>query len=510
MDIKISWLVNLSNRFLESGIKQHSIKKGLTNNIMGFKVYIRADGSLQIGLGHLVRCSALANMIKDYFEVNFISKEIPDTMFAELNKSGFNCTKIESEEEFFCQLNDKSIAVLDDYRFGTDYQKKVKGTGAKLVCIDDLHDKEFVADLIINHAPGITLQDYKAKSYTQFALGIEYALLRPVFLEQAKKTREIGKIEKLLICFGGGDLKNLTLNTLKVSLEFKEFIKIIVVTGAAYKITEDFKQLIKSDKRIDHRHALNDKQMLTAMLEAELAILPSSGILYEALATKCLVISGTYMDNQILLYESAKKQHLFIDAVTFSKAKLIKAIKQAFSPSFKLSQKIDGNSGRRILNSILRSTVSLKSVSINDSEVLYNLVNDPEVRKNSFNSKIIQREEHNSWFFHKVNSTKCKMYILYLMDSPVGQIRFDLNENSEWEIDYSIDKKFRGKGLGRCIIELGLNKLGEYSAQIIAFVKPENRSSIKIFESLGFQKTEYVHLNNGYLKFGFQLVVSEN
>ena len=139
---------------------------------MSFKVFIRADGSSQIGLGHLVRCSALAHMLKDHFEITFYSKEIPDAMLAELNSNGFICHKIKNENEFFNQLNDKNIAVLDGYNFGTDYQKQVKDTGSKLICIDDLHDQKFLADLIINHAPGITPQDYKAKTYTQFALSL--------------------------------------------------------------------------------------------------------------------------------------------------------------------------------------------------------------------------------------------------------------------------------------------------------------------------------------------------
>jgi len=33
------------------------------------KIYIRADGGKEIGLGHLVRCFALALMLKDDFEI---------------------------------------------------------------------------------------------------------------------------------------------------------------------------------------------------------------------------------------------------------------------------------------------------------------------------------------------------------------------------------------------------------------------------------------------------------
>jgi spore coat polysaccharide biosynthesis predicted glycosyltransferase SpsG len=238
--------------------------------------------------------------------------------------------------------------VLDGYSFDTEYQKQIKAKRCKLVCIDDMHDKEFYADLIINHAPGIVPGDYKAQIYTQFALGLDYVLLRPSFLEQAKNERIFEKIETLLICFGGSDFKNLTLNNLKVALEFKEFKKIIVVTGAAYKISDDFIQLTQSDKRIDHRSNLDEKKILDAMLESELAIVPASGILFEVLASGCYVITGTYIDNQ----QNILKGFVALNA--------IKETKNLLNPQYELlnffqnripqKQKyIDGNSKKRII-----------------------------------------------------------------------------------------------------------------------------------------------------------------
>lgn len=235
----------------------------------------------------------------DDFKISFVCKEIPETMFDELTNKGFNVRMITNEDHFFSLITNDTIVVLDGYGFDTEYQKQIKEKKCRLVCIDDLHDKEFVADLIINHAPGIVPQDYQALPQTQFALGLEYALLRPAFLEQAKCNRVIEKIETLLICFGGSDFKNLTQQTLNTVLQFRKFSKIIVITGAAYELTNDFIQLVKSDSRIDHRSDLNEKQMLAAMLEAELAIVPASGILLEIFCVGVPVISGYYVENQL-------------------------------------------------------------------------------------------------------------------------------------------------------------------------------------------------------------------
>jgi UDP-2,4-diacetamido-2,4,6-trideoxy-beta-L-altropyranose hydrolase len=261
-------------------------------------VYIRADGSPEKGLGHLVRCIALSHMLQNDFDITFVCLQIPEKIKRELEESQFALMEI--EESIFLELiKPKDIVVLDGYHFDTNYQKKIKATGVKLVCIDDLHDKEFVADLIINHAPGVKPEDYKAQPYTQFALGLGYALLRPVFLGQAKKVRKVEKIETVLVCFGGSDYKNLTEQALIYVQKIKQFKKIIIVTGSAYKSFSSLKTLIDSDKRIHHFHAIDEKKMLLLMEETDLAFVPSSSILLEVIASGCLAMFGYYTKNQI-------------------------------------------------------------------------------------------------------------------------------------------------------------------------------------------------------------------
>ena len=66
--------------------------------------------------------------------------------------------------------------------------------------------------------------------------------------------------------------------------------------------------------------------MLKTMLEADLAILPASGILLEALAAGCRVISGRYAENQKLVYENYKNAGLFFDAGNFEPEEIREAI----------------------------------------------------------------------------------------------------------------------------------------------------------------------------------------
>jgi RimJ/RimL family protein N-acetyltransferase len=92
------------------------------------------------------------------------------------------------------------------------------------------------------------------------------------------------------------------------------------------------------------------------------------------------------------------------------------------------------------------------------------------------------------------------MFVLERAESgePIGQIRFDLSGDNVFEIDFSIDQKFRGQGFGPMILEQGVRKLQKTlfrqnrfsGADIIVrgVVKSENIASCKAFLHAGFRE----------------------
>lgn len=443
-----------------------------------------------MGLGHLIRCIALGHMLKDCLSVTFVCQSIPEKIRAELAENGFHLKVISVESDFLNQVGKADVVVLDGYHFDSHYQQKVKEKGATLVCIDDLHDKEFYADLIINHAPGIKSEDYQSKSYTQFALGPEYALLRPSFLEQARKQRAITQIETVLICFGGSDHNNLTESTLRIVSEFIDFKYILVITGSAYKHLDSLSPILNKDPRIKHFHAQNEDQMLTHISRSELAIVPASGLLYEVLSAGCRVISGTNADNQKLLYTGMLSAHSFESASRFQEADLKGALNKVLTSSNSPKKIIDGKSKGRIIEKIFGLIFSIRSVREDDCQLLFTWANDKDVRSNSIAQASIEWEDHIAWFKNKIASVDSKLFIMEYRGMPVGQIRYD-RKDDHWLIDYSIDKAHRSKGLGKLMIKNTLTHLN--SERITALVKTGNIGSIKSFESLLFnEKKELV------------------
>ena len=155
----------------------------------------------------------------------------------------------------------------------------------------------------------------------------------------------------------------------------------------------------------------------------------------------------------------------------------------------------------RFINVIIHSKtigldLTIRKALENDIKLLFNWANDSSVRQNSINTATIEWSDHKKWFSSRIKDKNCKIFILENYCHPIGQIRFE-NKKDTWEIDYSIDSGFRGKGLGKKLIDMGIKQLPE-GTLIKAIVKEENIASCKVFEKLGFEKVEAEQAMNVY------------
>ncbi|HEY4323083.1 MAG TPA: UDP-2,4-diacetamido-2,4,6-trideoxy-beta-L-altropyranose hydrolase [Mucilaginibacter sp.] len=457
------------------------------------KISIRADGGSEIGLGHIVRCIALAQMLMKDFDINFVCKQIPETSIQDIKKLGFGFRSIKNEDEFLDSITADTIVVLDHYGLDTQYQKAIKEKGYKLVCIDDLHDKEFFADLIINHAPNIEPSAYQAQTYTQFALSLEYVLLRPAFLKKAKEAVNIKITQTAFVCFGGSDIKNITQTTVDILKKDTRLKKIIIVVGAGYNYFDLLKESVEDDARFYLYHSIDSEKMAELISESQLAIVPSSGILLEVLAIGCNIISGMYIENQKYVFDNFKSLGAFENAEDFSGINLTSAINKTFYKKSSVKKLIDGYSDRRLLNNfrqlVIEDEVSLKNAGESDLNKTFEWAGNAEIRKFSFNNATIDYDTHKKWFTGKVGDKHCYYFIGELNNEAFGSIRFDV-ENSQAKISYLIDPAYQNNGLGTILLKKGVELLlKQKNVKILIVwgeVFNENTASVKIFKKLGY------------------------
>lgn len=256
------------------------------------KVYLRADASAEIGYGHFIRSLALADMLKDDFDCTFFTISPSNYQMAEMNKvCNFVSLKEETKfKDFINLLSGNEIVVLDNYFFTTEYQREIKNKGCSLVCVDDMHDKHYVADIVINHV----LTDEKlfsVESYTKLALGLNYALLRKPFLQPLYNNKEKGH---WFVSFGGTDYDNMTAKFVELLNSSPKIKSITVVVGDSYKYHDTLEQFNK----IEIKKNLSANEMQQEMCRAQYAVLPSSSVCIEAIACGCKIASGFFVENQ--------------------------------------------------------------------------------------------------------------------------------------------------------------------------------------------------------------------
>jgi UDP-2,4-diacetamido-2,4,6-trideoxy-beta-L-altropyranose hydrolase len=276
------------------------------------KVIIRVDGNSNIGLGHVYRGIALAEMLKDEFGVEFITRI--DTTISPIKESGFDFIYIPEgvallDEPNWVKANysTDAIIVLDGYNFIETYQQKLKDLNYRLVYIDDLTQGTQKADLVINQSPGVKKSAYKAEKYTKFALGLNYALLRKSFIEFDREiTKQKKEVKNVYISFGGSDYRDFSLKAVKVVLEINNIKTVNVVLGAAYQSKGIF-DLHNSKLKI-YKH-LSEKEVFTVMKNSDLAIVPASTISIELASLGLPMILGYFTDNQIGIYKGFEKKN---------------------------------------------------------------------------------------------------------------------------------------------------------------------------------------------------------
>lgn len=268
------------------------------------KIYFRADAGPEIGYGHYIRSLALADMLKQDFDCTMFTQFPTDY---QLREAELICPVVALPNDdskfniFLNHLTGSEIVVLDNYFYTTDYQRQIKAKGCKLVCIDDMHDKHYVADMIINHG-SVTSADFDAEPYTRYCLGSNFALLRRPFLEHNEGKHNKGVYT---ICFGGSDPYNLTRKYIDLLLQNRQVRHIYAVVGDGYQ----HKDTIVQYSNVQMLKNQTAQQMATILLESEAILCSASSICMEAMACGTKVYAGWYVDNQKGGYERAVANH---------------------------------------------------------------------------------------------------------------------------------------------------------------------------------------------------------
>ena len=231
------------------------------------KIFIRADSSVDMGIGHMMRCLSLAEiLVKTDFEVIFISNKLNAKIYNLIikkqckicilpeNNQNTNIVEHDAiETQKIIESFDDSISwlLVDHRNLDIQWEKILRKSVQKIIVIDDLANKKHDCDILIDQ----NLYEKINQRYQNLVpknckklLGPKYALLRSEFSNLRQKSiKSKIKLENILISFGGTDPSNETRKVLEaLKILNLENIQIDVVTTSLNPFKDDIRQLCSS------------------------------------------------------------------------------------------------------------------------------------------------------------------------------------------------------------------------------------------------------------------------
>ncbi|WP_455674542.1 UDP-2,4-diacetamido-2,4,6-trideoxy-beta-L-altropyranose hydrolase [Phocaeicola sp.] len=462
------------------------------------KIYFRADASLDIGYGHFMRTLALANMLKDDFNCTFFTCHPTSYQVGEMEKV---CPFIVLDEithfdDFLSYLSGGEIIVLDNYFFTTNYQKKIKAKGCNLVCVDDMHDKHYVADIVINH--GVTNEAlFSVEPYTQLCLGYNWALLRKAFLKELSKQRNYTHIAKAVVCFGGSDQYHLTEKFIEYLQREPSIKEIIAVVGDRYQAD------VTSKEKVSYVRNLSANEMSVLFQNCDIAFLPSSTVCMEALSQQIPVVSGYYVDNQKEMYATYVANGLIYPLGDLLNLDLFAIDFSSILASIPLLHKVCMSEVIQRYRVMFSNLFDLKRLSIDNYEfvdyrllsedqhkMIWNARNDDAIRSQMEHPEIISWDSHLGFVKSLLNKYR-KVYLAVYRDGTlVGSVNYEFGLFTQVERGIFIIPSFWGEGDSvriECALFEILKTQGVKS--VIAKVLKSNLRSYKFHLKLGYKET---------------------
>jgi spore coat polysaccharide biosynthesis protein SpsF len=264
------------------------------------KLLIRCDAAPEIGFGHVVRCLALADELRNghRWQVEFAMMK-GQMGFAQVQAKGYvvHCAPTEhlsgEQEGAWLQQLVKNIlpqALLLDVRtdLTTSAIQSIRASGVLIVTIDDPSERRLAADLAFYPpVPQVEKMDWTGFSGERY-VGWKWVLLRPEFARaRERKLLELPRSEncppKVLVTMGGSDPAGFTLTVLKALDTLQEDLSVCVVLGAGFLHDQELSEWLKRAQRT-YTIKRNVADMAELMGEADLAI-ASFGVTAYELAT---------------------------------------------------------------------------------------------------------------------------------------------------------------------------------------------------------------------------------
>jgi len=328
-------------------------------------IAFRLDADTSIGSGHLMRCLSIANEINRHgFQCHFLCKELSKSLYCNIVNQGHSVQAISNEENALYVLSklEPTWLIIDHYNLDARFEKRARVHCQKVFVIDDLANRYHYCDILLDHGPQKTTEDYLkwVNKECKLYLGSDYAILGSDFRQYRK--RDINKWEKGLICFGGADFNNIALKVLKElkNQPLMRDIKWTVLTGIVNPHWDDIK-LFAEQSKLDISLIKHSDKVAQLLSEHDFAIGAAGGMTWERVCIGIPSLAIPIADNQSFSIEVIKHYGLgeTLDIENITTETLMSCLKQLKENSNVFLQRsqslVDGLGIRRLIDILLKS-----------------------------------------------------------------------------------------------------------------------------------------------------------
>ncbi|MGI0492184.1 UDP-2,4-diacetamido-2,4,6-trideoxy-beta-L-altropyranose hydrolase [Alkalinema pantanalense CENA528] len=283
------------------------------------KVAIRADASVEIGTGHIMRCLTLATALQSQgAEVFFICKTLLENLEHKIRNQGFQVVRLEAGSDWNHSVDAQATIsviqqcsgeidwlIIDHYQISRSWEQLVRPYIKKILVLDDLANRNHDCDLLLDQ----NLADDRQAQYQSLLpshclqlLGIDYLLLRSEFWQtRSQRQNRCNVPQTLLITMGGSDPSNMTSLILKALRSINQSLEIRVIIGIGCPYWEDIQLQINavSQHTITCLHDVSN--MASQMDWADVAISAGGFTVYElaCMGVPAMIIATHPTQNQV-------------------------------------------------------------------------------------------------------------------------------------------------------------------------------------------------------------------
>lgn len=431
------------------------------------KIVVRADASLMMGSGHIIRCLTLADRLKQQgHDISFICRKHDGHLADLIGQKGFAVQLLSkgetadfikqyahsewlgaSESDDFAECKPILQAlkpdwlIIDHYAIGKNWEQQAKRLlpNLKILAIDDLADRTHDCEILLDQNFGRKNEDYQplVPSYCQRLLGTRYTLLRDEFASwrtmSLNRRKSVQPPNNILVNLGGVDNDNVTLKILQSLNTFvQQSVQAFNVTVVMGKTAPHIESVQRFAKHASFACAVlvNVTNMAELMANADLAIGAAGSTTWERCCLGLPMVLIVLADNQQVIAKALADKNVVkvvTDMATLDEQlpRLLSELADNYKKFSRQSAKlVDGQGAKRVAHWIEFAQkfphCQVRQATQADTQMIWQWRNHVDVRRWMFGQDEIALADHEKWYGKQLDHANVHLLIFEIDNEPMG------------------------------------------------------------------------------------------